>query len=1594
MAKIENNKNNNSEKSKKSLSEQVGKKVSDIEDNVVKTVGDAKNLLKDTVEHPLETAKEFGNQAVKDVTSYTWWAKLLLILFWSILGLIILVFVAINLPITKRYVANQAIQLLNNNFQAKMTTQNVDVDLFGVVRIQGLKLQDDRGLNFIKVRDFTASSDWFSIISNPNDIKFRSLTLSNADIKVVTYKGDDKANFIKFIDKFSSDKKTKTGIFQMNTRLYLLDSKVSIINQNHEGDAGKWLIADHVNLKVPTLKVNGANVSAQINNFSFNTKRWGKTTKVETFSTSFSYTPKSLILKDLTFNTEHSLLMGDISFNLDPETGWQDFADKVKLDFNLKKGSQLSGYDLSYFATNWDNYKPFSLSGQMSGPLNKFYLENFQVGNKQVAINTATLKATNLLKGNFKIETNRLSTDLTYIDLKAMLPTFISSKMKNFADEFGRLKYSGAVKVTPQEIFVPRGGLITGIGQAKISNFYLEDYSTDLPKFRGYAEVTNLNTSVITKNQQVGLLSGKFNLNGQSLDVNKMVLKTKSQISKVEILGKEINNIYLEGVLDHKTYRGIANINDEQAKANINGFFDFSTSNLKANVLADISSLNLSYFTNGNDVQNLSGIIDAKISMTNLNDLILDANLKNVDFATSTQKFNIPNGDIKTYFQNGLRIVNVDAPGAVNGEISGKFNLADLAGMAQNGFNKVLAGNTIKKYYRGQDFKFDFDVKQALVSYFEPNIRINDGLKVTGSFDGNSNNLILNADAASLKYLMTKTEIISEADKALALANPSYKIQPRDKVTKDSAMAEQLSIKINTANLDSQLSANIGRISYNNNILKDITLTGKNDNDKILHLAANFKLGNPQEEIDGKLNSYAINLNQTTNAAGDYVFRFEPTEIKLNKVVWNIDSSPQLDESITYRKKTKDFLVQNFRIYSDNSELFLKNAVFKSAKDFSAEGEVKNFQLSKILALSKSENSIDLTGIANGTFKLEMDKSNLKPVIDFNVDNIILNGQKMGNIVIQAKNSDIPNVFDVSAKVLSSDTFGSNALNLTGTINNNTKSPTLNLVVAMDQFDLGFTQEFVKTIFGNVRGKATGNLNISGTLADVNYSGDIALKKFGLKLLFTGVDYSFDDTVIPLTKGLAVLNDIGVKDGRGNSSGNISGAIQFQTLASLGVNLVMRADNLLLLDTQQKDFDLFWGRVYGKGDLFVDGPVSALNISTPNMKALNNSTFTFNSNSTANVEEYKMLRFLERDKSGTVKVEDRKKYGANMNVDFTLDVDKGTTVNVLVGDNVGDISVRGDANNLKFNLSRNGNISMNGKYLVDNGTFVSKAILNRTFQIVKNSSIEWDGNALAPVLDINANYLRTVTNAGEYLNVGTLQPINVLLTTKITQTLNNPKITLDVSAQDVSSQIKETLAAKMSQEDEKVLQFGSILVLNSFNVENAGGFNINVGKTAENTGYNILFKQLGSVLNSISNEFQVDLNYIQGDQASNSGGRANAGVSIILSPRVTLKTGLGIPLSKTTDTNANYLSGEGIVEYDFSNKNDGSRIIRFYSKPSNIGLIGGASTGNPGANQSYGAGIVYSRSFNTIFKRNKKDKNRPKQIPEIKKDSTKIDSLK
>ena len=97
----------------------------------------------------------------------------------------------------------------------------------------------------------------------------------------------------------------------------------------------------------------------------------------------------------------------------------------------------------------------------------------------------------------------------------------------------------------------------------------------------------------------------------------------------------------------------------------------------------------------------------------------------------------------------------------------------------------------------------------------------------------------------------------------MARLNPQYKIEEKAVVT-DSAVVDSIHLKINTALPQEQILANIQKIKYDKNIVRDIVLKGTNEDDKILHIASKFKVGNESQDASGKLKEYAVNLNQVT----------------------------------------------------------------------------------------------------------------------------------------------------------------------------------------------------------------------------------------------------------------------------------------------------------------------------------------------------------------------------------------------------------------------------------------------------------------------------------------------------------------------------------------------------------------------------------------------------------------------------------------------------------------------------------------------------------------------------------------------------------
>ncbi len=1526
-----------------------------------------------------------------------WWLRLFKFLLSAFAIIIVSFFIIINLQVTKTYIANQALQLLNKNFKASMSTGKVEVNFFGDVIISHIRIKDYKANEFVKIKKFRAGSDWFSLIAKLSNINFRNISFEQADIKIVTYKGDSLSNFQRYIKNFESDKKKKKGAFDLSTRLSISQSKILILNQNKDGDDGKWLDASDFNLILSQLKVHGADVFATIQNANFSTNRYGIIHKLNTLTGQFSLTRNALQVSNLVFFTDRTLLNGSILLKL-KNRSFANFVNEVPWEMKLNTGSYVSGTDISYFLKTWDSNSTIDIQGEIDGPLNNFVFKDAELSLGSTTLNTKEIAIQNLFSGALSLQTKKVSANFFIPELQKTLPGFLSQKLEKVKQDFGRIQYSGSLDLDPKNLHIARAYIIAGLGRVAADYFSINGLQEDNPNFMFKGSTNNLDVGRIISNKNIGNISGDFKLKGKSFDIKKMRMETFASIKELRYGDFLLQNLNLKGLLERMTYTGDVIAKGSAADFSTQGFFDFSSTKagFYADFNANINKLNLGGLLGKKDLldKNLAGKYKAKVRIKGSDVLEADITANGMVANFGNNFLNLPLLDVKIQQNYSSKNIVLNTPGFISGNVNGNFEFSQLGGILEAAKDKIISGPLQDKRYFGVFLKGNLKVEQEFLQSFLTEAQLSQPLQAQFEYTGNSNDIFLQSEIPSLDVLLTDAQS-DKLEKALTQTSPitgnTDPIQINNRLVLKNA-----SVFIDTKSNDTYVDVRAEQVRTGNQFLGNVEVLIKKPIEKINErdVDIKFQYAALENNTIGDKQDYHFSFLQNVDKEGNLVFNLQTNSLVYNGVHWNFIKKEGVDNTnqIIYKKGGR-ILAKNILLESNGSKLFIDEANIENGQSFTIKGKVEQFQVSTLFQTLNPKSESLLEGIANGDISIISKNNNMIPVMDLTVQDIQVNSEEIGNMKVNISGSDRPNVFTVKAFVDNKGLLNGNALDVEGTISAQEKKLALDLGINLKEFNVAFANQFVQGVFSNLRGYATGLLKLQGSVDDLDYSGDLKMTNLGLKLNFTGVDYRFDDTDISISKGLATIAGVGVRDGRNASAGTLSGSIQFETLNSLAINMILSADNLLLLNTSQQDYDLFWGRVSAKGDLYVSGPVSQLSIETPNMKVLPGSVFTFNSNSTSTVDKFKMLRFVQDSTAlaTTTYIKDIPRK-SNLGLDFTVDIDKGSVVNVLIGDGIGDISVRGAANGLNFRMNRQGNIAMNGEFLVDNGQFVSKAILSRTFQITKNSSIRWDGNALTPALDIDATYLRMVSNAGEYLDLGKLPPVSIQLVAKIGGYLNDPKLDLDVQVPDGSSQIKETLSSRLALQDEKVVQFGSILALNKFNVNGVGGLNINVGSTLQSSATDLIFKQLGTVFNTISNEFQVDLNYIMGDDATNTGDRANAGVNFTISPRVTLKTGLGIPLSKTQIPGQDYLSGEGIIEYDWSKNNDGSRIFRVYSKPSNIGLGGGINAGNPGANQSWGAGVVYSKSFKTILKKRKKSipTNRVKEDSIlIRRDSTK-----
>ncbi|MGB5463514.1 MAG: translocation/assembly module TamB domain-containing protein, partial [Aureibaculum sp.] len=322
------------------------------------------------------------------------------------------------------------------------------------------------------------------------------------------------------------------------------------------------------------------------------------------------------------------------------------------------------------------------------------------------------------------------------------------------------------------------------------------------------------------------------------------------------------------------------------------------------------------------------------------------------------------------------------------------------------------------------------------------------------------------------------------------------------------------------------------------------------------------------------------------------------------------------------------------------------------------------------------------------------------------------------------------------------------------------------------------------------------------------------------------------------------------------------------------------------------------------------------------------------------VGDSKLINFITKIEKG---IDNNNKPGEvifnkfkGLTLNFDLTVTKDAIAEIVIDKNTGSILRGSGDGNMLIEINTNGKFEINGTYVVDNGKYEFRNIVNKDFIIKPGGLVVWNGNPFDAFLNINAVY-RTKANPSVLLeNVpNSNRKIDVDLIAKITGQLLNSEIDFDVELPNQNSVVNSELQFKMSNEDAKMTQFFSLLTTGTFIDLGEGNLNFNTNAAITGTISEKIASVLSGILRSKGDKFQLGVTYdiVSRDDVRYSDLDDQLGVSFSsrIGERVIVNGKVGVPVGSNTQSN---IVGE--VEVELPLNNEGTLNAKAYSRPNDI----------------------------------------------------------
>ena len=596
---------------------------------------------------------------------------------------------------------------------------------------------------------------------------------------------------------------------------------------------------------------------------------------------------------------------------------------------------------------------------------------------------------------------------------------------------------------------------------------------------------------------------------------------------------------------------------------------------------------------------------------------------------------------------------------------------------------------------------------------------------------------------------------------------------------------------------------------------------------------------------------------------------FLPSQIVLSDTVWNIRSSHVAIDS-------GRVFVDNFLVERPNQHLRIDGKISKEDND-SCLVDLKNIDVKYVLDIVRFDD-VEFGGLATGKVHLKSILKNLSMQTRLHVHQFAVNKGLMGE-------ADIKGVWDNELGGIRLDAQiaeeGLSSTHVTGYVSPKLKG--LDLNIEADSTNIGLLDTYLEGIFSEMKGRVNGNVRLFGTFKTLDLEGRVRAM-IDAKVDVLNTYFQVRNDSIHIRPGEFAFENVRVYDREGHT-GQVNGYLRHNHLKNLTYNFDINSNNLLMYYSNDPGDLLFYGTVYGTGNVQLNGGNNAMNVNA-RVTTGPNTTFTYVTGLTAEATNNQFITFVDKTPKRVQDMVETDFYHftdankkqeeegpemdlrINMQIEATPDANMKVVMDPVAGDN---ITARGSGN---FNVSfyNKGDFRMFGDYNIERGMYKlsMEEVIRKDFTLQSGSTITFTGDPYQANLDVKAVYTVNSASWSDLTPDATLSQstVKVNCIMNMTGSLASPNISFDLELPMVSEEDRELVRSVTSTEEQMNTQIIYLLGIGKFYTYDYANNANQSSNTTSSLAFSTLSGQLNNMLSQVmdNKDWNIGANLSTGQQ--------------------------------------------------------------------------------------------------------------------------------